>query len=516
MNPRPTSASKRGGEPGDPSEDAILIRQGVTPVLRRRLNRRAAITGPFNIISVPTGVIGGLGLGMNTGGPAGMWWAWIAVSIFTMIVGIVLSEMASAMPTAAALYQFTVQLAKPSRARRDSHRVGWLNFFGLAGGVASVCYTTAVSIQFLIGLQWPSYTATPGKTLLITGAVLVFSGLVNTMSIGAVAKVNQAAAWAIIGGIVFFVAVLIAVPTHHQSTAFVFTHHVNQTGLNATGAWVFGVVLAGGVALYTYSGYDLAMHTSEETLGASRTVPVAVTRAIAVSAICGAVLIAAVMYAVQDYAKESGASSPAGQVFLDALGTSWAKAVFAVALVILLFCSVAVTTAASRQWYAFSGRNNSMFGAKLWARVSPRTQVPVASVWFSVAFGGVLTLPGLWNTTVLNAVISINFVGLLAAYAVPIYLRLRRPERFTPGPWKRRHSLFYARIALAWTVIGTLIGIAPQNFPITHQNFNYAGPALVVLLVFEQLLWLVRGRAYQPPAPMGADEAADLAQDLAG
>ena len=76
--------------------------------------------------------------------------------------------------------------------------------------------------------------------------------------------------------------------------------------------------------------------------------------------------------------------------------------------------------------------------------------------------------------------------------------------------------MLYAKIALVWTVIGTLIGISPQNFPITHDNFNYAGPALVIVLVLEEALWLWRGRAYQPPAPMAAAEADDLAADLAG
>jgi amino acid transporter len=520
MDKRPTSPPGARSAPAHEdlnSEDAILQAQGVTPILARRMGFRAAVTGPFNIISVPTGLIATLGLGMNSGGPAGMWWAWLGVSAATMVVGMVLGEMASAMPTAAALYQWTHQLAKPARSRRDSHRVGWLNFFGLAGGVASVCYASAVSLQFLIAMQWPSYTATPDRTLLITGVVLVFSGLVNTLTIGAVSKVNQAAAWWIIGGILFFVVVLVAVPHHHQSLSWVFTHTVNQTGL--TGHWwagSFGIVLAGGCALYTYCGYDMAAHTAEETLGASRTVPAAITRAIFVSAVCGAIMIAALMYAVQDYAKESGSGSPAAQLFQDALGSSWAKVALAVALVIQLFCSVAVTTAASRQWYAFSGRNDAMVGAKWWRYVSPNWKVPVGSVWFSVAFGGLLCLPGLWNGTVLNAVVSINFVGLLTAYMVPIYLRLRRPERFVQGPWRRRHSLLYAKIALVWTVVGTLIGISPQTFPITRDDFNYAGPALLAVLVLEQILWLWRGRAYQPPAPMSAAEAAELADDLAG
>jgi amino acid transporter len=498
----------------DPSEDAILQAQGVTPVLSRRLNRFAAVAGPFNVISVPTGIAATMSLALNSGGPSGWFWSWLGVSIFTMFVGICLSELASAYPTAAALYQWTALLAKPSRAKRDSHRIGWLNFLGLAGGVGSVCYASAVSAQFLITLLHPAYTATPDRTMLFAVGVLLFSGCVNSLNIGAVARVNKAAAWWIMGGIAVIVVALAVVPTHHQSPGWVFGHTVNETGFGHWWGAPFGICLAGGSALYTFCGYDLAAHSSEETLSASRTVPTAITRAIGVSAICGLFLIAAIGFGVQNFAKESTAASPIAQLFQDALGSGWAKDLMAVVFGAQLLCSVAVTTAASRQWYAFSGRNGGMVGSKLWAYVSPRSRVPLGAVWFSIVFGGLLILPGLWNTTVLNAVVSINFVGLLTAYMGPIYLRLRRPERFTPGPWHRKHSLVYARIALVWTVVGTLIGIAPQVSPITLHNFNYAGPALLAILVLEEIMWLWRGRAYQPPAAMGADEAADLARDV--
>jgi amino acid transporter len=501
--------------PADEDRD-LEQRFGIAPVLSRRMGRFAAITGPFNIISVPTGLLATASLAMGSGGPAGWWWAWALVSVFTMVVGVAISELASGVPTAAALYQFTHLLARPERAGRDSHRVGWLNFFGLSGGVASVAYGGAVSLQYLITMQWPHYTTTPERTLLWGAGLMLLYGLINTLDIGKVALVNQAAAWWILGGIVLIVAVLAVVPAHHQSAGWVFFHTVNNTGFNASWGPSFGIVLAGGSALYTFSGYDISAHTAEETLGASRTVPAAITRAIAVSAVCGAVMIAALMFAAVDFTGESGASSPVAQIFLDALGPTWAKALLAVCLIIQMFCGVAVVTAASRQWFAFCGRNNSMVGSGLWARVSLRTRVPVASVWFSVAFGILLTLPGwIWNATVLNAVVTINFVGLLTAYGVPIYLRLRYPQRFTPGPWHRRHSVWYARIALVWIVIGTLIGVAPQLSPITVKNLNYAGPALAALLVLEQVLWLWRGRSYTPPAStISAAQAAGFQDEM--
>jgi len=500
-------------------DDALLRAMGITPVLARRQNRLAAWAAPFNIISVITGVVGTLALGLTVG-PAGMFWGWIIVSCATLVVGVVMAELASSMPTAAALYQWTQQLAPPRRAARLSNRVGWLNFLGLLGGVSSVAYGGAVSLQALLALQW-GYTPTPGKTLAITGALLVLYALVNTLDIGRVAAVNKLSVGWLIGGTALIVAVLAALPHHHQSAGFVLTHVANETGFSANW-YALAIVLACGS--YVYCGYDLAAHLSEETLNAARTVPHAILRSIWVSAITGILLIGALLFAIQNYDGEltSATGSPTAQIFLDALGPNWAKALLIVALGAQMFCGVAVTTAASRQVFAFSGRNRAFPGHRWWSQVSPRTRVPVPAVWLSAALGFVLVLPLLWNTVALNAVININVIGLLPAYAVPIYLRLRhRTDRFIPGPWHvgAKAGAWYARIALVWIVAACVAVALPQVGPwnkITWSNLNYAFPVFALTLILEAIWWAAYGRNhYTPPlAGVSPAQAAALQEEI--
>ncbi|WP_312886879.1 amino acid permease [Actinocrinis puniceicyclus] len=246
--------------------------------------------------------------------------------------------------------------------------------------------------------------------------------------------------------------------------------------------------------------------------------PGAILRAIWVSAVAGVMLIGALLFAIRDYDAELGSSlGAAAQIFLDALGSAWGQVALGVALGAQVFCGVAVVTAASRQVFAFSGRNKAIPGHRWWSRVSSRTRVPVNAVWLSVALGFALTLPGLWGSTVLNNVVSINVIGLLPAYAVPIYLRLRhRHDRFVPGPWNRGTAgPWYARIALVWITVACLVVIAPQGSPITHKNLPYAGIALLVTLVIEQLWWWGRRRAYDAPvATMSAAQAAWIQDEM--
>jgi amino acid transporter len=493
-------------------------RFGITPVLARRQSWFAAWTAPFNIISVITGVVGTLATGMAAGGPAALFWGWIVVSACTLVVGVCMAELASSMPTAAALYHWTSQLAGPNRAPRWSHRVGWLNFLGLLGGVASVAYGGAISLQALIVLHRPTYTTSPERTLWITAGLLVLYGLVNMLDISRLSLVNKASALWLLGGTVFIALMLFTRPAHHQNTGFVLGHLVNETGFNASWGGLYAAVLVLNCGAYVYCGYDLAAHLSEETRSAADTVPGAILRSIWVSAVAGVALIGALLFAIRDYDGELGSGlGAAAQIFLDALGSTWGQVALGVAFGAQVFCGVAVVTAASRQVFAFSGRNKAFPGHQWWSRVAKRSRVPVAAVWLSVVLGFGLTLPGLWGSTVLNNVVSINVIGLLPAYAVPIFLRLRhRHDRFTPGPWNRGTAgPWYARVALVWITIACLVVIAPQASPITHKNFPYAGLALLTTLAIEQLWWWGRRHTYDAPvSTMTAAQAAGIQDEM--
>jgi amino acid transporter len=250
----PVSHAIPGPRTAADEDRELQQRFGITPVLARRQSRFAAWTAPFNIISVITGVFGTFATGMAAGGPAAMFWGWIVVSSFTLVVGMCMAELASSMPTAAALYHWTSQLASPKRAARWSHRVGWLNFLGLLGGVASVAYGGAVSLQALIVLHWPGYTTNPIRTLWISAGLLVLYGLVNTLDIGRVAIVNKASALWLLGGTAVIAAVLFVRPAGHQSVGFVLGYLVNETGFNASWGAAYATVLVLNCGAYVYFG----------------------------------------------------------------------------------------------------------------------------------------------------------------------------------------------------------------------------------------------------------------------
>ena len=84
--------------------------------------------------------------GLATGGPVVMVWGWIIGTFFTMFVGLSMSEICSAYPSAGSVYHWAGMLSTPEWAPFASFITGWFNFVGNAAGDASVAYGFAQAV----------------------------------------------------------------------------------------------------------------------------------------------------------------------------------------------------------------------------------------------------------------------------------------------------------------------------------------------------------------------------------
>ncbi|MQS14717.1 amino acid permease [Streptomyces kaniharaensis] len=342
--------------------------------------------------------------------------------------------------------------------------------------------------------QW-GVEPTPGLILTIFATILILHALVNLRGVHVVSILNSVSVWWHLLGVLVIVGVLWVVPSHHQSASFVFGHFVNGTGWsNPIYVSAIGLLLF----QYTYSGYDASAHLSEETTDAQVAAPRGIVRSIWVSLLAGFVLLGGLLFAMQDYDRTVSAAVPPAQIFLDTLGDGGAKLLLLIVIGAQLFCGSAETAAASRMIFAFS-RDNALPGSASWRRVS-RNGTPTRAVWLAVVVAFVLALPSLWSTAAYGAVTAVNVVGMTPAYAIPVFLRLRKGKHFKPGPWNLgRWSRPVGVLAVAWVAVVTVLVCLPQTNPVTAQTFNYAPITLVVVLLLSALWWRMAGRKYSVP-----------------
>jgi amino acid permease (GABA permease) len=473
------------------ADEQRLHELGYTQELARSMSGFSNFAVSFSIISVLSGCLTLYGFGMSTGGPAEIIWGWPVVGLMTLFVGLAMAEVCSSYPTAGGLYYWAARLA-PRQGPAASWFTGWFNFLGQVAVTAGVDFGAAFFTNALLEMQF-GFSATPAHTILVFAVILVIHGVLNTLGVRLVAVFNNVSVWWHLLGVLVIVGVLVLVPSHHASASFVFTHFVNKTGFSHP----FYVALIGLLlAQYTFTGYDASAHMTEETQDAARSGPRGIVMSIVVSLGAGWVLLLGLTFAIQNYNGEltSPTGVPPAQIFIDAIGNTGAKFLLLIVIGAQFFCGMASVTANSRMIYAFS-RDGALPGSRLWHRINSRTRTPTNAVWFAAAGAFLLGLPDLWNSTAYAAVTSVSVIGLYIAYAIPVLLRLRQGEAFEPGPWSLgRWSRPVGVVAVGWTAVISVLFMLPSTSPITATSFNYTPVAVLVVLGFAGVWWLVSAR----------------------
>jgi amino acid transporter len=318
------------------------------------------------------------------------------------------------------------------------------------------------------------------------------------------AVLNNVSVWWHVLGVAAIIGLLIGVPGHHQSFSFVFGHQINNSGFSHHMFWFYVLPVGFLLTMYTITGYDASAHLSEETNGADKSSAKGLYRSVLYSAIIGWFVLLAITFAAIHPGKLTG-SANALPVFTSALDPWAAKAVVLISTVGQIFCGIAALTSASRMTFAFS-RDGAVPGHNLWRRLGPN-RTPTWAVLFVTAFAIIVTIPAYFPNksgvpVAFLAVTTLSTVGLYIAYTLPVYLRLRMGDRFTPGPWNLgRHYKWVGGIAVGWVALYTIIGSLP--FTPTAVFFkkgfswsavNYAPLVLIGVIGAVAIWWIVSAR----------------------
>src|SRR6266446_8062024 len=288
--------------PGSPvdNDEQTLHKLGYAQVLYREMGGFSNFAISFTIISILAGCLTSYYIGFQYGGPVAITWGWLIVGFFVILVALAMGEVASAMPTAGALYYWASKLGSPAWG----WFTGWFNLIGQIGVTAAISYGAAIFWTSLMNLWFPS-VGTDTHTVFLTFTIIMAAQLLlNLNGVRLLGLLNSVSAWWHMAGVAVIVGVLIFVPDHHQSASFVFTKTLNASGFSGHNFsspvfwFVFGIGLL--MAQYTYTGYDASAHMSEETRQASRASAIGVVMSVVMSVIFGFILLVAVTFAVTD------------------------------------------------------------------------------------------------------------------------------------------------------------------------------------------------------------------------
>jgi len=491
----------------------MLHALGYAQELRRGMSGFSNFAISFTIISILSGTLTLYYQGINYGGPVEEAYGWPLVSVFVIIVGLGMAEIASKYPTAGGLYYWASKLGGASWG----WFTGWFNLIGQIAITAGIDYGAAVFTDALLQLLWPNhFTGTAHEVIYVYAVILGLHALMNIFSVRLVALLNDISVWWHCLGVLIIVAFLVFKPDHHQSFGTVFSKTINNSGFSH--GWILYVLALGLLqAQYTYTGYDASAHMSEETQDPGRTAARGVIMSIIVSAVFGYILALGVTFAIQDF-KTTGAAGTFAvkQIFIDSLGTTTAKVMLAIIVGAQFYCGMSSITSASRMMYAFS-RDRAVPGHQLWRRLNGQ-RVPYMAAMAIAVLAFLCAFPAYFGTNgavAYAAVTSIATIGLYLAYAIPIYLRLRLGDAWEPGEWNLgRHYKWIGVVSCVWVAFIALLFMAPLspagvpwNSSFTWLSFNYAPVAVLGTLVLVGGWWQLSARKwFKGPVAQGTEE----------
>ena len=497
--------------PNQTDDERRLAELGYKQELNRSWSGFSNFAISFSIISILAGCFTTFAQAWNNGGPIAISIGWPLISAFILIIGLCMSELASAYPTSGGIYWWASKLG----GAKAGFYTGWLNLIGLLAVTASIGYFAAVFLNTLITDISSSYAASfmGGDYLKQQFALFVLiMALVTVINIFGghlLAIINNVSVWWHVFGAAAIVGILIFAPTNHQTLKWMYTTQINNSGFGSstTTFWLYVLPLGFLLTQYTITGFDASAHLSEETHGAHMASARGIWQSIFYSAIGGYLLLMALLYAATntnyinsfDPKVNPYGGGSAIAILFTALGDgAFFKLILVITTAGQIFCVNASLTSCSRMMYAFS-RDGAVPGGKLWKKVN-KHRVPLNAVFVSSIIGIIITIPALWKTssgapTAFYAIVSVAVIGLYLAFMIPIYLRWKMAGNFTPGQWtlgsKYRWMNIVAVVEILIISVYFVLPFTPTGIP-WRKDFNWTAVNYAPILTFGTLivLWI--------------------------
>lgn len=348
----------------------------------------------------------------------------------------------------------------------------------------------------------PDWAAKDWQVLLIFYAICSATFVICTFGNRFLPMVDTiCAAWTALSIIVILIALSVKADVGRHSASYALGHY--DKSFSGWGNFTFFIGLL--PAAYTFSAIGMISAMAEECASPAVKVPRAISLCVPVGGIAGLFFILPICFTLP--ALEDVVLAPYGQalpyIFYRVMGTpGGGLGLMSLVLVITLFCSISITTAASRCTWAFA-RDDAMPLAPLWSKVNHGLGVPVYALLLVTLVQLLLGLIYLGSTSAFTAFVSVGVIALAVSYAIPIGISV----------WHRRREVSTARwncgpvigpivngVALCWIAFEVVLFSMPTALPVTEVTMNYASVVFVGFLVISAVWYAIHARkAYKGP-----------------
>lgn len=468
---------------------------GYKPELHRNRSMWTLLFQSLAIAAVPYGEGSPLLSAIYGGGPLSIFVGWIMVIVLDECIALSLGELASRYPTSAGPYYWSFQIAEKGKVVL-SFITGWTWLIGNWTITLSVNFGFASLIAGTVAMYHPDWTASSWQLLLIFYAILLIALVICTFGNRFLPMIDTiCAAWTAVSILIILIALSVKADAGRHSASYALGHY--DTSLAGWGGFTFFIGLL--PAAYCFSALGMICSMAEECDHPATKLPNALALCVPFGGLAGLFFILPICFTLPPLEDILGA--PAAQalpyIFHTVMGTpGGGLGLTFLVLGITLFCSISITTAASRCTWAFA-RDEAIPGAKLIAKVHPTLGIPVWALVVVTIVQALLGLINLGSSSAFTAFVSVGVIALAVSYAIPIGISL----------WYKRTAVSTAQwrlgpvvgpivnvIALAWIAFEVVLFSMPTALPVTSISMNYASVVWIGFLALSAVWYFAYGR----------------------
>ncbi|KAK0614908.1 amino acid permease [Bombardia bombarda] len=446
------------------------------------------------------------------GGPPGVLYEFIAVSVLYWTVAASIAELASAIPSSAGVYHWASVTAGPgsSWGRVLGFFAGWWNYLAWVLGAASIASILGNTIVQMYALNHADsgFVARPWHVFIVYLIATWLACAAVCLGNKAMPRVNSFGVFAILAGFLITVIVVVAMPGRdgrppHASSAFVWTEWTADVGYPDGFVFVAGMLNGA----FSVGAVDATTHLAEEIPNPHVNVPRAIGLQMGIGFVTGLCYLIAIMYAIHDYDALFASPYPIAEIYLQATGSvAGATGLLALIMACIGLTVVGLYITCGRTLWALARDRATPFSAEL-GHVHQSLGVPLWSTISSAALVTVLGCIYVGSTTAFNA-----FVGSFILLSSSSFLAAVLPNlltgrtNITYGPFHMRGWVGFAvnGVACGYMLAWFVIYCFPYYLPVAAADMNYASLIWGGLTVMVAMWWFLGARnGYEGPKTTG-------------
>ncbi|KAK6073144.1 amino acid permease [Seiridium cupressi] len=463
---------------------------------------------------------GSILVALYNGGPPGVLYEFITVSVFYWIVAISIAELASAIPSSAGVYHWATVTPGLRWGRVIGYFAGWWNYLAWVFGSASMSSIIGNTVIQMYSLNHPDFTAENWHVFIVYIIITWMACLSVCFFNRAMPYLNNVGIVFILAGFLITIVVLAVMPSRngqqlHATNAFVWTEWSADIGYPTGFVFVTGMLNGA----FSVGVPDVVSHLAEEIPNPGRNVPIAIGLQMGIGFITGFAYLIAIMYAINDFDALFEVAYPIAEIYRQGTGSAaGAIGLLFLVLICICICLVGLYITAGRTLWTLARDKATPFSNQL-SKVHPTLHVPITTTILTAILVTILGCIYVGSTTAFNA-----FAGSFVLMSSSSYIAALLPHLLT-GRKNITYGTFHLNrgplgyvlntVACGYMMVWFVIYCFPFALPVDAPSMNYASLLWGGLTILLLIWWSVGARnGYEGPKTTGGVTPVDLARDL--